>query len=74
MEIDAAFLEYILSIIVSLTSNNIGLLSLQQLIDRIIQLESQNFQLKNIIQKTTGSKTVEGTKHQQKDRKFDFSK
>ncbi|XP_055530233.1 tRNA pseudouridine(38/39) synthase [Wyeomyia smithii] len=48
--------------------------SKEQLVDRIIQLESQNFQLKNIIQKTTGSKTVECVTRQKKHRSFDFSK
>ncbi|XP_053687885.1 tRNA pseudouridine(38/39) synthase [Sabethes cyaneus] len=49
-------------------------ISKEQLIDRVIQLESQNFQLKNIIQKATGSKAVEDRKDQEKQRKFDFSK
>ncbi|XP_055600914.1 tRNA pseudouridine(38/39) synthase isoform X2 [Uranotaenia lowii] len=50
-------------------------LSKERLIERIIQLESQNFQLKNIIQKVTGSKSNEsGKSDSKKQRKFDFSK
>ncbi|XP_058836087.1 tRNA pseudouridine(38/39) synthase [Topomyia yanbarensis] len=49
-------------------------LSKEQLIDRIVQLESQNFQLKNIIQKATGPKPVASGQQNEKQRKFDFSK
>ncbi|XP_058463383.1 tRNA pseudouridine(38/39) synthase [Malaya genurostris] len=49
-------------------------LSNEQLVDRIVQLESQNFQLKNIIQKATGPKEEVFAKHHEKHRKFDFSK
>ncbi|XP_055619003.1 tRNA pseudouridine(38/39) synthase [Toxorhynchites rutilus septentrionalis] len=45
----------------------------EQLVDRIIQLESQNFQLKNIIQKVTGTKTEKSNENNKKQRKFDFS-
>ncbi|KAL9704028.1 hypothetical protein quinque_007546 [Culex quinquefasciatus] len=49
-------------------------LSKEQLMDRIIQLESQNFQLKNIIQKATGTKSDQPRSSNKNQRKFDFSK
>lgn len=48
--------------------------SSEQLVDRIVQLESQNLQLKNIVQKVTGTKTEETSKRKKNQRKFDFSK
>lgn len=45
----------------------------QELVDRIVQLESQNFQLKNIIQKVTGIKNDEPKSNDKKQRKFDFA-
>lgn len=56
------------------TRDELQAFSQEQLIDRIVQLESQNFQLKNIIQKVTGVKPNSAIKEpNNKKRKFDFS-
>lgn len=54
------------------TREELEAFSQQDLVDRIVQLESQNFQLKNIIQKVTGIKTDDPRPDNKKQRKFDF--
>lgn len=55
------------------TREELEAFSQQQLVDKIVQLESQNFQLKNIIQKVTGVKSDEPKQSDKKQRKFDFA-
>ncbi|XP_047542672.1 tRNA pseudouridine(38/39) synthase [Vanessa atalanta] len=55
-----------------LTREQLSLLDKNELIDKIISLDAQNTQLKNIINKTTGTSNVVPTNV--KKREFDFSK
>ncbi|XP_062559313.1 tRNA pseudouridine(38/39) synthase [Armigeres subalbatus] len=55
------------------TRDELESFSQQQLVDRVIQLESQNFQLKNIIQKVTGIKADDPKPNDKNQRKFDFA-